>query len=164
MKEIMNSYASFNVWANTRIINTILPLEKEKQMMLIGNSFPGIYATLYHIWDAESIWWQRLKLIENISRPSSDEKELPVLYVCNKLLHQSKAWEDWVHKSTEAALGHEFIYQNSKRQSFKQPVWQMLHHLFNHGTYHRGQMVTMLHHLDVKKIPPTDYIVFSRGT
>lgn len=163
MKEILNSYAAYNVWANTRIINTILPLDKEKQMMPVRNSFPGVYTTLYHIWDAESIWWQRLKLVETISIPSKDQSELPILSVCNKLLQQNKEWEDWVHKSTEAAIQHEFIYQNNKKQSFKQPVWQMLHHIFNHGTYHRGQIVTMLHHLEVKKIPPTDYIVFSRG-
>lgn len=163
MKEILNSYATFNVWANTRLINTILPLSKDQQMLPVKSSFEGLYPTLYHIWDAESIWWQRLKLSEHIIRPSTEHAGLPLLAVCNKLLDQSREWEAWVHKSTEASLQHEFIYQNNKRQNFKQPVWQMLQHLFNHGTYHRGQMVTMLHQLDVVKIPATDYIVFSRG-
>ena len=163
MKDLLNSYASFNVWANTRIINTILPLSREKQMLPVKNSFPGLYPTLYHIWDAESIWWQRHKLSDHIIIPSVEQKDLPLLTVCNKLLAQSKEWEAWVHKSTEAALQHEFIYHNNKRHTFKQPVWQMLQHLFNHGTYHRGQIVTMLHQLGVGKIPATDYIVFSRG-
>jgi uncharacterized damage-inducible protein DinB len=38
----------------------------------------------------------------------------------------------------------------------------MLLHLFNHGTYHRGQLVTMLRELGIEKIPPTDFIVWSR--
>lgn len=163
MKELLNSYASFNVWANARIINTILPLTKENQMLPVKSSFAGLYPTLYHIWDAESIWWQRLKLSEHITIPSMEQPGLPLLSVSNKLLSQSKEWESWVHKSTETALQHEFIYHNNKRQVFKQPIWQMLLHLYNHGTYHRGQIVTMLHQIGGVKIPATDFIVFSRG-
>jgi uncharacterized damage-inducible protein DinB len=38
----------------------------------------------------------------------------------------------------------------------------MLLHLFNHNTYHRGQLVTMLRQLGMDKIPATDFIVWSR--
>jgi uncharacterized damage-inducible protein DinB len=37
----------------------------------------------------------------------------------------------------------------------------MLQHLVNHGTYHRGQVVTMLRQLDAKPIG-TDLILFYR--
>ncbi|MBD0288544.1 MAG: DNA polymerase, partial [Flavisolibacter sp.] len=40
--------------------------------------------------------------------------------------------------------------------------YQMLLHLFNHGTYHRGQLVNMLRQLEVSPIPQTDFIVWSR--
>jgi uncharacterized damage-inducible protein DinB len=59
-------------------------------------------------------------------------------------------------------LDHVFQYYNSKREYFKQPIFQMLLHVFNHGTYHRGQLVNMLRQLAVEKIPQTDFIVFSR--
>ena len=38
----------------------------------------------------------------------------------------------------------------------------MLLHLFNHQTFHRGQLVTMLRQNGIEKIPATDFIVFSR--
>jgi uncharacterized damage-inducible protein DinB len=41
------------------------------------------------------------------------------------------------------------------------PLWQMLQHLVNHGTYHRGQVATMLRQLDAKAVS-TDLIVFYR--
>jgi uncharacterized damage-inducible protein DinB len=162
MKELTNKFASYNLWANKQIIHTILLLDTEKQMSPLNSSFPSLYDTLYHILDAESIWWQRLKLIEHLSIPSNT-KNLPILELTNTLLEQSNKWEQWVSKATESMLQHEFIYQTSKKQTFKQPVWQMLLHLFNHGTYHRGQIVTMLHQLDLKEIPPTDMIVFLRS-
>ncbi len=55
-----------------------------------------------------------------------------------------------------------FDYENSKGEQFKQPIFQMLLHVFNHGTYHRGQLVTMLRQLGVENIPATDFIVWSR--
>ncbi len=79
-----------------------------------------------------------------------------------QLLQQNKQWYNWIEPAQEHGLQHEFIYQNTKREQFKQPVYQMLTHVFNHGTYHRGQLVTMLRELGVEKIPATDFIVWSR--
>ncbi|MBL0200663.1 MAG: hypothetical protein IPP81_11100 [Chitinophagaceae bacterium] len=39
------------------------------------------------------------------------------------------------------------------------PVYQMLHHVFNHASYHRGQLVTMLNQLGADKIPGTDFLL-----
>ena len=40
-------------------------------------------------------------------------------------------------------------------------MWQMLQHLVHHGTYHRGQITTMLRQLDVTPLL-TDMIAFYR--
>lgn len=111
--------------------------------------------------DAESIWWQRMKLQEKIDRPS-DTFSGTMQALSQQLLQQNKAWQEWIAGANELALQHEFIYYNSRKERFKQPVYQMLLHLFNHGTYHRGQLVTMLRELGVEKIPQTDFIVWSR--
>jgi uncharacterized damage-inducible protein DinB len=36
---------------------------------------------------------------------------------------------------------------------------QMLLHVFNHGTYHRGQLINILRQAGVEKVPETDFIV-----
>ena len=102
-----------------------------------------------------------MKLSERIIVPSQNF-EGSVKEASLGLLQQSKQWNEWVMHAPEHALLHEFIYQNTKREQFKQPVFQMLLHVFNHGTYHRGQIVTMLRELEVNKIPQTDFIVWSR--
>jgi uncharacterized damage-inducible protein DinB len=45
---------------------------------------------------------------------------------------------------------------------YAQPFWQTFQHLVNHGTYHRGQVVTMLRQLGVQTVPSTDLIAFYR--
>ena len=44
-------------------------------------------------------------------------------------------------------------YTGTKKEQFKQPVCDVLLHVFNHGTYHRGQLVTMLRQLGASNIP-----------
>ncbi len=161
MKEILQQLSSYHLWANQLLLETINQLPEEKQTQTVASSFDSLLKTVVHIWNAEAIWWQRMKLNERIVAPvesfSGKMKE-----ASGSLLQQNRQWNEWIINAQEHMLQHEFIYLNSKREQFKQPVYQMLIHLFNHGTYHRGQLVTMLRQLGVEKIPPTDFIVWSR--
>lgn len=161
MKELLLQYASFNIWAYQKLFEALKQLSVEQINTETESSFPTVYKTFLHLWDAESIWWQRLKLAEQIDLPSTtftgDFEELQ-----KKLLSQSKQWEEWVSNAGEHQLQHVFAYQNSKTEQLKQPVYQMLLHLFNHSTMHRGQVITMLRKFGVTKIPRTDFLVFAR--
>lgn len=161
MKEIILQYASFNAWANNLLLTTVSGLTEEQQHAEIQSSFLGLYKTILHMLDASSIWWQRLKLQEKIERVG-DTFTGDMQALSHQLQQQDKQWQEWVSGANDQVLQHEFIYYNSRKERFKQPVYQMLMHLFNHNTYHRGQMVTMLRQLGVEKIPATDFIVWSR--
>jgi uncharacterized damage-inducible protein DinB len=161
MKELLKQYAAYNSWANQRILASIFLLAEEKHRMEVTSSFNSIYATVLHMWDAESAWWQRVKLQERVVAPSeSFTGSMPELG--NNLLQQNQQWIDWVNNASDAAISHVFQYYNSKKEYFKQPVFEVLMHVFNHSNYHRGQLVNMLRQLGVEKIPATDYIVWSR--
>lgn len=161
MKEIINEYAAFNTWANNLLLTTVLSLTEGQQHAEVQSSFPSLYKTILHMMDASNIWWQRLKLQEKTEwfheTFAGDMQAL-----ASSMQQQDKQWQDWVNNANEHALQHEFIYYNSRKERFKQPVYQMLMHLFNHNTYHRGQIVTMLRQLGVEKIPATDFIVWNR--
>jgi uncharacterized damage-inducible protein DinB len=161
MKKLLLQYAAYNVWANQRIIDCISNLTDDQIRREINSSYKSIYTTLVHLWDAESIWWQRIKLQEQVDVPGTNFNG-SVLELGNNLLKQSKQWKEWVDLATDAALEHEFIYRNSKKEQFKQPVSEVLIHLFNHQTYHRGQLITMFRQVGLGVIPNTDFINFSR--
>lgn len=161
MKEILTQLSAYNVWANQLLLDVINQLPEEKQKQEVPSSFKSLYATLLHMYDAESIWWQRMKLQERINIPSEtfngDLKEL-----ANSVLHQNRLWHEWVSNANTHQLEHVFHYLNLKKEQFKQPIYQMLMHVFNHGTYHRGQLVNILRQLGIEKIPRTDFIDWSR--
>ena len=161
MKEILHQYAAYNLWANKLIIDVIDQLPAEQIHQEINSSFSSLFKTVLHLLDTENMWWQRLKLEENVERPSEkftgDFNELQ-----QKLLQQSSIYEQWAAGLLDHQLQHVFGYQRSKMEQQKQPVSLTLLHIFNHGSYHRGQLVTMLRQLGVTNIPPTDFTAFLR--
>ncbi|HEX7904077.1 MAG TPA: DinB family protein [Chitinophagaceae bacterium] len=161
MKELLKQLAVYNVWAHQKIMETILLLPEEKQLAEMPSSFTSLQKTILHMWDAESIWWQRMKLHERFIRPSDNFKGT-TRDVVNGLMSQSKLWEGWVSNVSESMLEHVFEFRNQKKEQIKMPIWQMLTHVFNHGTYHRGQLVNMLRQAGVDKIPQTDFSAWVR--
>jgi uncharacterized damage-inducible protein DinB len=161
MKELLRQLAAYNVWASQKLCEVVSTLSPELQQKELPSSFASLLSTILHMWDAESIWWQRMKLQEVITRPSENFSG-NATEAMQGLLQQSKLWEEWINAATDMGLDHVFSYQNTKREKFKQPVYQVLLHIMNHGTYHRGQLVNMLRQLSHQKIPATDFIVWSR--
>ena len=153
--------SAYNLWANHLLFDTISRLPEEMQHTEVTASFPTLHQTLLHLWDAESIWWQRLNLQERITQPA-EGFDGTLQEATRQILLLNRQWHTWIHGATELQLQHVFLYANSKREQFKQPTFQMLLHVFNHGTYHRGQLVTGMRQLGIEKIPATDFIVWSR--
>ena len=160
MKQLLQQYAAYNTWANTRIIETAAQLTDEQVNKEIVSSFPSVYKTIMHMMEVENVWWQRLKLVEQATPPGWFTGNFTKL--SKKLIELSQQWENWVQDANDANISHVFAWYNFKKEYFKEPVYKMLLHLFNHQTFHRGQLITMFRQLGLDKIPPTDFIVFSR--
>ncbi|MEP7229013.1 MAG: DinB family protein [Ginsengibacter sp.] len=161
MKQLFLQYSAYNLWANKIITEKISTLSNDIIEKEIESSFRSIFRTVVHLMDVESIWWQRLKLQEHVEWPSKTfEGDFESL--SKELLTLSKRWNEWVSEASELQITHVFGYQNSKKEFFKQPVYEVLLQLFNHQTFHRGQIVTMMRQSGIEKIPATDFIVFSR--
>lgn len=161
MKELLQKLAAYNLWANKILLTKLNTVSSEVLHMETGSSFGSIYKTVVHLMEVEEIWWQRLKLQERVELPEKDPDENMEL-VSQRLLSSSTQWNDWVKESNDKNFTHVFGYYNSRKEYFKQPVNEVLLHLFNHQTYHRGQIVTLLKQNGINKIPATDFIVFTR--
>ncbi|MFY7839242.1 MAG: DinB family protein [Lacibacter sp.] len=161
MKELLMAYAAYNRWAYEQITIAILEMDEHLHQQIVKSSFPNLYATVLHLWDAESIWWQRMEGHQQLVIPSKQFNPT-MSEVINGLLQQSGEWERFLKRCTEEDLHREFDYKNLKGDAFRSAVWTVVQHLFNHGTYHRGQLVTMMRELGVTKIPATDFVHWYR--
>jgi uncharacterized damage-inducible protein DinB len=68
---------------------------------------------------------------------------------------------DYVNHLSAEDLAGRFEYRDLKGNTHSGVRWQALQHLANHGTYHRGQITTLLRQLGAKPVS-TDLIGFYR--
>jgi uncharacterized damage-inducible protein DinB len=162
MKELLLQYAQYNIWANKRIIDALLKLDESSLDTEITSSFPSLRKTVYHTWSAEFIWLQRVQLVEN---PVWIESDFQGTFreACSEWLGVSAAMVQFTEKQyDDSAFTHVLQYYDRAKASHKMQVCQVLQHVFNHSTYHRGQLVTMLRQAGAKEIPGTDFVIFAR--
>lgn len=152
MKNLIHQYAAYDLWANTRVVER---LQREPGSMLdrhIKSSFPSIRQTVHHIRDAGNIWYQRVF------------GEAPI--ACDDgidgLVKVSTILGDKVRGLDDAGLNHTVTYARANGVKHSQPRWQLLMHCFNHASYHRGQVITMLRQMDLEDIPNTDLVAYQR--
>ena len=162
MKTLLQQYAAYHFWANQQLSIRILELDESFAHKPLPSSFPSLHKTLLHMWSAETIWWKRLqKDLPARADTAPFETDTPALV--KDLLELNEQWIDWLKDLPETAFEQQFSYTNLKGIAFEQPLYQVIHHLFNHGTYHRGQLVTMLRALEIDNIPQTDFVHWARG-
>jgi uncharacterized damage-inducible protein DinB len=63
----------------------------------------------------------------------------------------------------EAGITRMFAFKMLSGQPTSAPFWQMLQHVVNHGSYHRGQVTTMLRQLGAQPPKSLDMIAFYRS-
>jgi uncharacterized damage-inducible protein DinB len=155
MKQLLEHYADYDLWANTRFLER---LQRESDTVLdkpVPNSFPNLRATVLHIRDAEHAWWCRL-IGSPVRWPAEEDRALATLLPHTKRLHAL------VHKMDPGALYTEHVYHDLRGNAHRQPAWMMLLHCLNHSTQHRGQLITMMRAIGLQDIPANDLVVYQR--
>lgn len=161
MKQILQQLAAYNRWANHRLTESILQMDEHLHQQHVPSSFPNLYANILHMWDVESIWRQRIHGHEKIMVPSQHFNP-SMREAVNGLLNESSQWIEQINNMDEEALYLTVAYNSLKGEEFAQPMHELVLHLFNHQTYHRGQLVTIMRILGVTQVPATDLVVFQR--
>jgi len=150
----------YNVWANNRTLESCTSLTDEQFIRDLSSSFRSIRDTLLHIVNAEWIWLERWHGRSPDTWPK--DSEFPNLEsVRRRFAEIDRGLVDYVASLTNEDLQRVLHYKTMAGVPQAEPGWQMLQHLANHGSYHRGQIATMLRQLGAKAIS-TDLIVFYR--
>lgn len=158
---ILKKYAIYNYWANQRMLNLLSSIDNNNLNQEIVSSFTSIRKTFYHIWDAETIWYERITNNLKSSWPPSKifDSETPIV----SLLDASENLLKLVQSSAPEFFLNSTTYKDSKGTEHKTNNEEILQHVFNHSTLHRGQIITLLRQVGVTNIPSTDFITFVRS-
>jgi uncharacterized damage-inducible protein DinB len=150
----------YNAWANHRLLDAASALSTEQFVAPLGSSFSSVRDTLAHICGAEFIWMERFQGRSPASMP--DVTQFPdVASLRAQWTEQEQSLLGFVGGLTQDTINGVMEYRTFKFGQYRNPLWQSLQHVVNHGTYHRGQVTTMLRQHGAQPIL-TDMIHFYR--
>jgi uncharacterized damage-inducible protein DinB len=156
----MVSLYEYNAWADRRVLEAASALTTEQFTKQLGSSFSSVHATLSHIYGVEWLWLERFQ-----GRSPAAIPDDPEFVDIAKLKSSWAAFEPrllaFVRGLSQEDLDRVMEYKTMKFGVYRNPLWQSMQHLVNHGTYHRGQVTTMLRQLGAQPIL-TDLMHFYR--
>ncbi len=157
----LQTLVDYHYWARDRLFEAVERLSPEQLTRDLGNSFPSIRDTLVHLFGAERIWCARWEGVEAPPRPDAG--------AFGDLAAIRRAWSDSersirgvLDRTGEGGLTRSITYKTLDGTPSSQPFWQMLQHVVNHGSYHRGQVTTLLRQLGAAPARSMDLIAFYR--
>jgi uncharacterized damage-inducible protein DinB len=156
----LRSLYAYNAWANARFFEVVEGLDETRRTAPLESSFPSVIATLGHIVGAEWIWLSRWRGTSPTTSP--DWLESPTLEALRARLSTVEAERAaFLAGLTEEALQRPLDYKLLNGDPHSTRLLDLLLHVVNHSTYHRGQLTTLLR--QVGGAPPaTDYVVYTR--
>jgi uncharacterized damage-inducible protein DinB len=162
MQAYFANFARYNAWANIRLYDAVALLTEAQFVADRGAFFRSVQGTLNHLLVADRAWMQRITGIgEAPTRLDT------ILFEALPDLRAAREAEDariiaHISALTDPDLAGTISYRRvTTPEPFTQPLTQVLAHLFNHQTHHRGQVHTLLTGL-TGEAPELDLMFFQR--
>lgn len=150
------AHIRYSGWASLKVLEAALALPPDELAKPMNVSHESIAKTLTHIYFGDAIWYSR---IADPTYPVPSHDALPPLDLVVKEWPRLQAkWEAWADSATDADVARQVPFKSRFVGNAGLPAWQIVMHVVNHATLHRGQIVGMLRQLGVK--PPATDLVF----
>jgi len=117
-----------------------------------------IYELLSHLTSAQRIWLDRC-----LNVPQGAilwDNRLPD-EMRDDVENYHMAWVDLINQLPEADFDNNITYTNSRGETFTNRLCNIITHVINHGTHHRGEMMILMKE-EGFVLPNIDYITYVR--
>lgn len=150
-KDEARTHLRYSTWASQRLLDAAVGLEPALLHREMNVSHNSLFDTLTHILAADRVWMERVT-----GEPIPAGEPLEIAWP-----HVMAQWQAWSDSISDADLERIVSYHDVKGNPHQTPVWQIVLHVVNHATLHRGQAMAMFRQLGVAP-PPTDLIFYYR--
>lgn len=153
--KLARNYADYNFWATQKFTDWLKTKSNDLLHTEIPSSYPSIVKTVAHIWQTEEYWYRILS-----EKPTTHDKrkieDLTTQQIMEGWPKSAKRLSDLIRSFSESDLVIP-IQIESPWFECELPKYEYLMQVINHGTYHRGQIVTIGRNIGVTDASNTDY-------
>jgi uncharacterized damage-inducible protein DinB len=158
----LNTMLDYHYWARDRMLEALDGLSNEQYNKDLGSSFKSIRETVVHTYAAEWAWYSRWTGTSPTALLTSEP--YPDVASIRRAWSENEAHvRAFTEAMGEAEISKVIEYKLLSGASGATPFWQMLQHVVNHASYHRGQVTTMLRQLGAAPAKSMDMIAFYRA-
>ena len=134
-------------------------LTPEERARDFGTADGNMTASLAHIFVWDRIWLARLEGKPPAAFITPEDRDFAMLQREWPVLLDR--WKQWAAGLTDESVLNKAAYHDLKGNPHATTLWQIVLHVVNHGTHHRGQVSGFLRAMG-KQPPPLDLIAFYR--
>jgi uncharacterized damage-inducible protein DinB len=157
----LRTLLDFHYWALNRALEAAGRLTPEQFTRDMGSSFRSVRDTLAHLYSAEWAWYQRWQGTSPTAALPFDQFPDVASLMQAWDVHQAKM-RSFLESLSETDVTKVFEYKTLNGAAGASAFGQMLQHVVNHGSYHRGQLTTLFRQLGAEPAKSMDLIAFYR--
>jgi uncharacterized damage-inducible protein DinB len=156
----LKTLVDYHYWARDRMLEAVARLDAGAFGRDLGSSFRSIRDTVSHIYFSEWAWHSRWRGHSPSAPPRDPFDDVGELRAAWAELETNV--RAFVEEGGPAGVDRVFEYRLFSGAAAASPFWQMLQHVVNHASYHRGQVTTMLRQVGAEPPKGMDLIAFHR--
>jgi uncharacterized damage-inducible protein DinB len=158
----LQTLIDYHYWARNRVVEAVERLSPQQYDQDLGNSFKSIRDTLTHVYAAEWAWYERWHGNSPAKLLAADTfVDLAALKAA--WLEQERKMRAFVDALSDADVNRAIEFRLLNGSAGASPIGQMVQHVVNHASYHRGQITTMLRQLGAEPPKSMDMIAYFRA-
>jgi uncharacterized damage-inducible protein DinB len=157
----LQTLLDYHYWARDIILDAVTGLPREQFTRPVESSFKSVRDTVAHLYAADLVWYTRW-MGESPSGLIAYDQFPDVASIRTAWNQLEVKVRSLVNGLGEAGVNRTFDYKLLSGAADTAPFWQMFVHVVNHGSYHRGQVTTLMRQLGAAPPKPTDMIAFFR--
>jgi uncharacterized damage-inducible protein DinB len=158
--DTLRLHLDYSAWASRRLVDAAAGLTPEQLTRDFNTADRNVLGTLVHVYAADRVWLGRIQgnPPARFIDPDTD-MQLPILQ--NDWPALSERWRQWASALDQNSIETRIPYKDLKGNPYETPLWQIVLHVVNHGTHHRGQVSGFLRTMG-QQPPPLDLIAYYR--
>jgi uncharacterized damage-inducible protein DinB len=153
----------YNVWANKKMLDHLKQLPEDVYQQEVKSVFPSVKAVLIHMYQVDYVWLKVLQgetfeqIVVTLEKMFEDLNGATLHEMAEKFDDMSSKYKAFIQEKGD--LTAQTTVHHPHFGTLDTSYAELVTHIANHGTYHRGQVSAILNQQGQKGFP-TDYIFY----